>query len=173
MTFTKIVVVLSGVVALVACDRSSSMVMSPSPTSGSPQGQGSLSVNNAAVLVGGDPVQGTVSLGTGERALFQVQVTAPQGLSSVEHVVMQYTQPGPNHHGGPMMGGYNGLVLCYDDGTHGDYMPGDGIYHYMDPDDQIGCHGLSSPAGEYHYSFWAEGANGQRSNTATVTIVRE
>jgi hypothetical protein len=86
---------------------------------------------------------------------------------------MQYTQPGPNHHGGPMMGGYNGTTLCYDDGTHGDDMPGDGIYHYMDSDDQIGCHGVNAPHGEYHYTFWAESTSGQRSNTATVTIVRE
>ena len=34
------------------------------------------------------------------------------------------------------------------------------FYHYMDPDDQIGCHGEDGPMGEYRYSFWAEGRNG-------------
>jgi hypothetical protein len=130
-------------------------------------------VSDAAVLVRGVPVQGRVTQGTGDRALFQVRVTAPGGLSTVGRVVMEYSQPGPNHHGGPMMGAYRGTTLCYDDGTHGDDMPGDGIYHYMDPDDQIGCHGLNAPMGEYHYSFWAEHRNGQPSNTASVVIVRD
>lgn len=71
------------------------------------------------------------------------------------------------------MGGYSGSVLCYDDGTHGDDMPGDGVYHYMDPDDQIGCHGANAPMGDYHYTFWAEHMNGRRSNTVSVTVVRE
>ena len=154
------------------------MMTNPSIMPGSPQGTGqdqgsSFSVSNAAVLVNGAPVQGKVTQGTGDSALFRVQVTAPGGLANVGRVVMQYNQPGPNHHGGSMMGGYNGTVDCYDDGTHGDDMPGDGIYHYMDPDDQIGCHGDNAPMGEYHYSFWAEGTNGQRSNTASVVIVRE
>jgi hypothetical protein len=117
-------------------------------------------------------VQGVVTRGTDEPALFRVRVRAPAGLSTVRRVVMQYTQPGPNHHGGLMMGGFNGSVPCYDDGTHGDDMPGDGVYHYMDPENQIGCHGAGAPPGEYHYSFWCEDFQGQRSNTATVTIVR-
>ncbi len=44
-------------------------------------------------------------------------------------------------------------------------MPGDGIYHYMDSENQIGCHGVNAPQGQYMYSFWAEGANGERSQT--------
>jgi hypothetical protein len=72
-----------------------------------------------------------------------------------------------------MGGGYAGTVLCYDDGTHGDDIAGDGIYHYMDPDDAIGCHGIDAPPGEYHYTFWCEDIYGQRSNTASVTVVRE
>jgi hypothetical protein len=34
-----------------------------------------------------------------------------------------------------MAGGYNGTLDCYDDGTHGDDMPGDGIFHYTNPED--------------------------------------
>lgn len=175
MTLTKIGLVLLGVVALVACSGDSSMMTGPSTPRNSPQGQSqgfSISVSNPAVVVNGMPVQGKVTQGTGDRALFRVQVTAPEGLSSVGRVVMQYNQPGGNHHGGYMMEGYNGTVDCYDDGRFGD-MPGDGMYYYMDEEDQVGCHGVDSPMGEYHYSFWAEGANGQRSNTVSVTIVRE
>jgi hypothetical protein len=72
-----------------------------------------------------------------------------------------------------MMGGFQGTVLCYDDGTHGDDIAGDGIYHFMDPDDAIGCHGIGAPRGEYHYEFWCEDVYGQQSNVASVHIVRQ
>ena len=72
-----------------------------------------------------------------------------------------------------MGGGYQGTTLCYDDGTHGDDIPGDGLYHFMDPQNQIGCHGYDAPRGEYQYHFWCEDVYNQRSNTTTVTIVRE
>lgn len=177
MNYAKLFVLLFGIATLVvACSESSTMMTSPSPmpSSSSTVMQGaSMSVSEPKVLVGGVPVQGTLTRGSGEPALFEVRVNASQGLSTIGRVVMEYTQPGPNHHGGSMMGGYNGTVLCYDDGTHGDDIPGDGVFHYMDPDDQIGCHGLDAPHGEYHYSFWAEDMIGQRSNTVSVTIVRE
>jgi hypothetical protein len=99
-------------------------------------------------------------------------VQAPGGLSTIRRVMMEYSQPGPNRSMGPMMGGFTGSVLCYDDGTHGDPIAGDGIYHYMDPQDQIGCHGVNAPSGDYHYTFWCEDIHGQRSNTATVTVSR-
>jgi len=72
-----------------------------------------------------------------------------------------------------MMGGFRGTVLCYDDGTHGDDIAGDGIYHFVDPDNDIGCHGIGAPRGEYRYEFWCEDVFDQRSDTVTVTIVRE
>lgn len=152
---------------LAACSDSHSMPTTSSPTSGGPE------VTNPQVLVGGMPVQGFVSLGTDETGLFRIHVRAPGGLTSIQRVVLQYSQPGPNHHGGSMMGGFSGTVLCYDDGTHGDDVPGDGIYHYMDPENQIGCHGRNAPAGNYQYAFWCEDVFGQRSNTATLTIVRQ
>jgi len=86
---------------------------------------------------------------------------------------MEYSQPGQNHHRGPSRGGYAGSVDCYDDGTHGDRIPGDGIYHYVDPEDNIGCHGINAPSGEYRYIFWCEDIYGQRSNTVAVTLIRE
>lgn len=129
-------------------------------------------VSNAQVLVAGEPIQGLVVDGTDQPSLFRVRVHAPGGLPSVQRVVLRYSQPGPNHHGGPMMGGFRGTVLCYDDGTHGDDVAGDGIYHFTDPDEDIGCHGVDAPPGDYHYDFWCEDVFGQRSNVATVTIVR-
>jgi len=153
---------------LAACSDSSSLPTTPSP----PTSSGPV-VTNPQVLVGGVPVQGIVSRGTDQPGLFRIHVQAPGGLATIRRVVLQYSQPGPNHHGGSMMRGFSGTVLCYDDGTHGDDIPGDGIYHYMDPENQIGCHGLNAPRGNYEYAFWCEDVLGQRSNTATLTIVRQ
>ncbi len=130
-------------------------------------------VSNPKVIVNGNVVQGRVNSGNGEPSLFQIRVVAPQGLSTVARVVMQYAQPGPNHHGGPMSGGFRGTVLCYDDGTNGDDVAGDGLYHYFDPQSRIGCHGIGAPRGDYEYHFWCEDIFGQSSNTETVTITRE
>lgn len=168
MVFWKVAVALLGTFALVACSDSS-----PSPTAPSQFAAGPPSVHAPQVLVGGTPVQGRVKQGTNEPSLFRVHVEVPGGLSNVRRVVMEYSQPGRNHHRGPMMGGYAGTVDCYDDGTHGDDIPGDGIYHYADPADRIGCHGIDAPSGEYHYTFWCEDIYGQRSNSASVTVIRE
>ena len=150
-----------------ACSDQNSVSTTPTETPGAP------TVSNAQVLVGGQSIQGLVVEGTDEPSLYRVRVHAPGGLSTVQRVVLRYSQPGPNHHGGPMMGGFRGTVLCYDDGTHGDDIAGDGIYHFMDPDDDIGCHGINAPPGDYHYEFWCEDIYGQNSNVESVTITRQ
>lgn len=167
MDVPKLMMLLLVVVSFAACSDDPSVITGSSAMPGAP------TVSDAAVMVGGVSVQGIVAGGTGERALFRVRVHAPGGSSTVQRVVLQYQQPGPNHHGGPMMGGYQGTVLCYDDGTHGDDIAGDGFYHFTDPQNQIGCHGHGAPRGEYEYHFWCEDIYNRRSNTATVTIVRE
>ena len=158
---------LIALLSLMSCSDGSSSPTAPSAISPAPE------VRNPQVLVGGVPVRAHVEEGTGQPALFRVRVHAPSGLNTVQQVLLQYSQPGPNHHGGPMMGGFTGTVVCYDDGTHGDDIPGDGVYHFMGPDANIGCHGLDAPPGEYHYSFWCEDVYGRRSNTASLTIVRQ
>lgn len=167
MSTTKLLFALLVAAVAVGCSDAASMMTGTSPTVGAP------SVSNAAVIVNGSSVQGSVAQGTGDPSLFQVRVHAPGGPSTVRQVIMQYSQPGPNHHGGRMMGGFQGTVFCYDDGTHGDDIPGDGIHHFMDPQNQVGCHGLNAPRGEYEYHFWCEDVYGQRSNTLSVTVVRE
>lgn len=152
---------------LAGCSDATSSTMGPTSRPSPP------TITSAQVLVHGQPVQAVVTQGTDEPALFQVQIQAPGGLSTIQRVVLQYSQPGPNHHGGPMMGGYGGTVLCYDDGTHGDDIAGDGIYHFMDPDDAIGCHGVGAPPGDYDYEFWCEDIYGQRSNVASVMVTRQ
>jgi hypothetical protein len=149
-----------------ACSDQPTSMMGPTSRPGPP------SVSDAQVLVQGRAVQGVVVEGTDDPTLFRVRVHAPGGLSTIQRVSLRYTQPGSNHHGGPMMGGFGGTVYCYDDGTHGDDIAGDGIYHFMDPQDAIGCHGIGAPSGEYHYEFWCDDIYGQQSNVASVTVTR-
>lgn len=156
---------LSLVLAL-SCSDSSTL---PTTRSAQPQAP---SVANPQVLVGGVPMSGLVTVGADQASVFRVQVHAPGGLSTIRQVTLQYQQPGPNHHHGGMMAAFNGTVLCYDDGTHGDEIAGDGIYSFMDPDDDIGCGAFHAAAGEYHYSFWCEDVYGQRSNTVSLSIER-
>ena len=155
------------VVTLASCSSGSGLPTS-SPTSTKPP-----AVTAAAVLVRGIPVAGVVRVGSDEPSLFQARVNAPGGLPSIGRVVMEYAQPGPNHHGGSMMGGFRGTVMMYDDGTHGDDIAFDGIYHFMDPENQVGCHGITAPRGEYRYSFWCEDVFGQRSAVAAIVVERE
>ncbi len=156
-------------VALLLAISCSDTPTSPTSPSARPQAP---TVSDPEVLVGGVSMNGLVRVGANETSIFHVRVHAPTGLPSIRQVTLQYVQPGPNHHGGMMMGAFSGTVLCYDDGTHGDDVAGDGIYSFMDPDDDIGCGMLQAPAGSYQYSFWCEDVYGQRSNTVSVTIDR-
>jgi hypothetical protein len=157
-------------VALLLAISCSDTSTSPSSPSAQPQAP---TVSDPEVLVGGVSMSGLVRVGADEPSIFHVRVHAPTGLASIRQVTLQYLQPGPNHHaGGMMMGAFSGTVLCYDDGTHGDDVAGDGIYSFMDPDDDIACGMFQAPAGTYQYSFWCEDVYGQRSNTVSVTIDR-
>jgi hypothetical protein len=151
----------------ISCSDSSSPPTGPSPVTAAPV------ISEPQVLVGGVPVGPRIAQGNGQPALFRVRVNAPSGLNTVRQVVLQYSQPGRNHHGGPMMGGFTGTTFCYDDGTHGDDIAGDGVYQFMDPADNIGCEGINAAPGEYHYDFWCEDIYGQRSNTLSLTVIRQ
>lgn len=171
MRYFLYVLVSALAVSVIACSGENASMTGPASRPAPP------AVSNAQVLVGGQPVRGVVIEGTDMPALFRVRVHAPGGLPTIQRVSLRYSQPGPNYHGGfhggPMMGGFRGTVFCYDDGTHGDDIAGDGIYHFMDPQDNVGCHGIGAPPGEYRYEFWCEDAFGQQSNVASVTVVRE
>src|SRR3989304_3382394 len=97
---------------LAACSDSSSLPTTPSP----PTSSGPV-VTNPLVLAGGMPVQAPVPRGTDQPSLFRIHVQAPGGLATIRRVVLQYSQPGPNHHGGAVMRGVSGTVRLFADGT--------------------------------------------------------
>ena len=175
MTHSKLSAVLLAVVVVAACSGGAT---SDSPSTSTVEALAVPAVSQPTVLVKGTPVEGDLQAGTNDPTVFRVAVTAPGGPSTVRKVTMTYSQPGANHQGdmchdhGCGGGPYTGTVDCYDDGTHGDDVPGDGIYHYTDPNHQIGCNGRNAHPGEYTYSFYCEDIHGQRSNTASVTLTR-
>ena len=65
-----------------------------------------------------------------------------------------------------------GDATCYDDGTHGDDVAGDGMYHRADADDAMGCGGAGSPMGTYGYTFHCTATDGQSCGDVTVTVNR-
>jgi hypothetical protein len=68
-------------------------------------------------------------------------------------------------------GHHQGRFQLYDDGTHGDHVPGDGLYCFEDFAAEYGCHGPKAQPGEYHYEFWGEHQqDGHHSNRHRVTV---
>lgn len=71
------------------------------------------------------------------------------------------------HMGGSM---HRGEFYCYDDGTHGDPVAGDGIYCFVDDAQQYGCHRADASPGEYHYQFCGFDQHGHESNRMDVVV---
>jgi len=64
----------------------------------------------------------------------------------------------------------NGEFMLYDDGTHGDHMPGDGEYCYEDVMGEYGCHGSNRPMGPYQYDFCGFDEHGAEGNHMMLTV---
>ena len=145
------------IAALAGCGSGSSTPTSaPAP---------SLTLTAAAVLVGGQTVSG-MTLPQGHGQGMATRFEARMGMNGTPlpgaQMWMQYQRPGG------MMGG-SGTVPLYDDGTHGDRTPGDGLYCLEDAVGTYGCHAAGSPMGQYHYEFWGSGS-GYETNHQTVTV---
>lgn len=126
-----------------------------------PAGQ-RVSLVTAAVSVDGVVYNGGTyhhGQGQGDSTRFEARLTSNGGPAPGERVWVDY--------GRGMMRGRFGL---YDDGTHGDPVPGDGVYCLEDPDGRYGFHHAGAPHGRYHYEFWGEHHGGSHSNHLDVTI---
>lgn len=139
--------------------------------SGDPTGpeMSSMMLTQPMVMVAGQVVNGqTLAIGHGDGAstLFQAHLLDAAGRPLAGAVVrVRYQRPG----GMGMMGGRHGDFRLYDDGTHGDPVPGDGIYCFEDWEAIYGCHAEGLGAGEYHYEFWGE-HDGHQSNHHEVMV---
>jgi hypothetical protein len=137
-----------------------------SPTApASPQ----LVLQTATLSVSGQVVNGMTlpqGHGQGVSTRFAATMVNLQGQPmSGQNVQVRYQRPQ-----GMGMMNPSGTMMLYDDGTHGDRVPNDGLYCYEDWAGDYGCHTASSPMGQYHYEFWGQDHGGQHSNHMTVTV---
>jgi hypothetical protein len=127
-----------------------------------------LTLSNATVSVGGQPVNGqTVQHGhmQGMNTFFQAVLQEGDHPALGQTVQVKYQWPG-----GMGMMNRQGIVTLYDDGTHGDWQAGDGIYCLDDFQHQAGFCGQGAPNGTYHYEFWGQGPGGHHSNHVDVAV---
>jgi len=74
-------------------------------------------------------------------------------------------------YGRPMgMMNQSGTLGLYDDGTHGDRVPNDGVYCYEDSDGSFGIHMMDAAMGQYHFEFWGTDPRGHDSNHLSLAI---
>jgi hypothetical protein len=121
--------------------------------------------HQASVIVDGQTVNGmTLPTGTEVHGTRFRRRRDAIGARSGAQVWLRYERPGTMG-----MMGKSGVVMLYDDGTHGDHAPGDGLYCLYDERDADGCHGSGAPMGDYHYEFWGSHSQGE-SNHMRVTV---
>lgn len=118
------------------------------------------------------------------------QSLAGQDIQRGSHTgPMQFEARLAGRHGNPISGGqvqvrygtsgmmghmdqymHMGEFNCFDDGTHGDPVPGDGIYCFADSTQEYGCHGADARLGEYRYEFCGFDQHGQQSNRMEIRV---
>jgi hypothetical protein len=126
-----------------------------------------LELVEADLQVGGQSVNGSIMQpghGNGQPALFRARLTSNGQPATGHQVWVKYDRPMG------MMGGTRGQFRLYDDGTHGDQTPNDGIYCFLDTEARYGCHGANMRHGEYHYEYWGEQHGGPESNHLHVSV---
>ena len=155
--------VLTLAVALLAA-ASCSSGNSSSPTAPS----GRLLLTNADLIVAGESMDNRtvpVGHGQGEPALFMAELMV-DGAPGIGHEVwVEVDRPMG------MMGPRR--FPLHDDGTHGDPIAHDGLYHFEDIEGRYACNGPGMMAGEYHYEYHGETAAGQQSNRLRVRVTIE
>lgn len=127
-------------------------------------------IEAAEVFVGGSPASGGAISGEQGPSLFQVQLRDrdPLHLESVERCAVHYDLPGD----GLLPLRRLGEQPVFDDGSHGDDVPGDGVFHWLDEEDTIGGGRIDAPAGDYQYRFHCRFEDGSESD-AEVTVFRQ
>lgn len=123
-----------------------------------------LALTEASILVDGQPVStdGTFhhDHGGGSPAgatRFEARLTQEGRPAPGYRVQVQFERPGGMMH-------RSGSFFLYDDGTHGDHVPGDGLYCLEDPDGAYGFHHMGAFHGQYHYDFCGLYGDGAETN---------
>lgn len=161
-------IVLLSAVVIAGCSSSSS----PTQT---PPDNGQLVTTSSQAYVDGQPQAGATrqqGFGEGSSMLFEGVMMQGDQPGAGETMWMEYDRPMGGGCCGGMGGGgrHTGRIQLYDDGTHGDDIPGDGMYHFEDFDGEFGCQRQNNEGGEYHYEFYGQHHDGSETNHLDMTI---
>ncbi len=133
-------------------------------------GANRLQLDQAMIMVGDTVMNGATigrNHGNGAPTRFEARLRNPDGTPALGHQVrIQFARPGGMHM-------HRGEFRLYDDGTHGDYQAGDGIYCFEDDRWQYGCSGPGTGPGNYEYEFCGFHQGGGESNRVTVKVTLE
>jgi hypothetical protein len=141
------------------------------PTQPEDSAAGDVTLSSAKVSVGGQSLDG-LDIRQGDYAgpmHYEARLADHEGNPVAGgRVQVQFGVSGMMGH----MDGYMhlGEFYCYDDGTHGDHVPGDGVYCFDDEAGEYGCHRDDARPGEYHYEFCGFDQHGHESNRMEVTV---
>ncbi len=102
--------------------------------------------------------------GMGQQAVFKGTLMMGQMPAPGYEIWVEYDRPMG------MMGPHHGKFQLFDDGTNGDGVAGDGIYHFRDHQKAYACNGQGMMAGEYHYQFFGLHADGRETNRIHVKV---
>jgi hypothetical protein len=164
--FTRLSAVPAILLFSLACSDSSHLL---SNTGAPSSGASPVRLGAADVAINGRSVNdATIPPGSGSSSLFTVTLANPQLRPDVAKIQMDYTE-----HTAMGMMGNTMSVDCYDDGTHGDAVAGDGTYSYMDTDGHIGPQYQDCVAGQYVYSFHGTDTMGQQTNVVDCRVTVE
>ena len=134
---------------------------SPSRISLLPAPESDVRLAVADVRIDGRSVNGsTISPGSGSSTLFTVTLETPADATRIARMQMDYT---PHAEMGMMQN--RSSVDCYDDGTHGDQVAGNGTYSLVDVDGHIGLHYEDCVSGTYVYTFHGLDTMGDHTNS--------
>lgn len=162
VTWTLIVAVALSPLAVVACGGDGGD--SPTAPGGAP-----LVLASASVLVDGQPVSNGDTFhhrhgAAGGSTLFRAVVERDGVAASGPEVVCRFDLPQGHMHQ------QHGEFHLYDDGTHGDPVAGDGVYHHEDLDGRYGFHHGGAGHGEYQYEMWGQGPGGGHTNHRVIHV---
>lgn len=125
-----------------------------------------LVLTRATVSVNGQVLNGeTLPQGHGEGVAERFEAVLEKDGVRVAGGTVRVQHDSP---GGMMMG--PPAFYLYDDGTHGDRMPGDGLYCLEDFQGQYGCHTNQASRGAHHYDFMGMDGQGHKSSQMRVTV---
>lgn len=127
----------------------------------------SLTLSSATIAVNGQAVTNGMSIHRstlpGGNTRFEARLMDGSQSAVGDQATARYERP-------MGMMNQNGTMRLYDDGTHGDPTPNDGVYCYEDTDGSFGPHMMNAMMGQYHYEFWGTDPGGHESNHMSLEI---